>query len=98
MPKKIISAVFQKIETYQSLDSIIEVLLECKQNAEAKGWTDLVFDITNENECKIEGKRLETDTEFQKRVDFEAHCKQTKDEKELNEYKRLRDKFENAKS
>lgn len=86
-----------------SVDGLIERLTQIKEQY-ADSYTDLGIDTIRDCGCYgdcscsptyyVTGKRLETDVEYQYRIDEEARVKAQRDERERKEYEALKAKFE----
>ena len=79
---------------------VANLLLEQQEKLEKQGWTDIHLKMDrwySDSELKVYGMRLENDTEFNKRKEYEkrkAEAAEKKLERERKKYKELKQKFE----
>jgi len=87
----------QNIELKLSLGDMIEQLVEIKDALEKKGITECWLDINSgysNYDTSIQGYRLETDEEFQTRIDVVNRLKNKEKDSRRNQYEKLRKEFE----
>jgi hypothetical protein len=87
----------QDIELQITLNDIIEQLTELKDVLEKKGITECWLDIDSgysNYTTSIKGFRLETDEEFQTRIDAVNRIKNKQKESRRKQYEKLRKEFE----
>jgi hypothetical protein len=88
------------------MEDVIQNLIEIKASAEAEGYTDLTMSVDygysgDDIDWTVRGNRLETDDEYEARMDMERRIKEQKrkdkksrEERDRKEYERLRKKYE----
>jgi len=76
-----------------SIDGAIDYLKELKERYENSHWSDLEIYEDGCNEggytLKLHGRRLETDAEYENRLEYTKEAVERKNARDLAEYKRL---------